>query len=185
VCCFGEGGCAPSPFFVTFPIPLRIISKSTHYNMSHTKETATIEMNKLLLMHSLTDWNVAFDNAKRRLGRCKFRIKTISLSLPFIIVTTKSEIKDVMLHEIAHALVGSGHGHNEVWRSKAIEIGCTGLRTYKGEVSIAKKFRGACPSCGKIIERHRRIKIACGKCCKTHNNNKLSPDYLFIWEIND
>lgn len=31
--------------------------------------------------------------------------------------------KGVVLHEIAHAIVGRGHGHDEVWAAKAEEIG--------------------------------------------------------------
>ena len=34
-------------------------------------------------------------------------------------------IRDTILHEIAHALVGPCHGHDAVWRQKAREIGCT------------------------------------------------------------
>jgi SWI/SNF-related matrix-associated actin-dependent regulator 1 of chromatin subfamily A len=40
--------------------------------------------------------------------------------------TEEQQFKDTILHEIAHAIVGPHHGHDEVWRGKAVEIGCTG-----------------------------------------------------------
>jgi hypothetical protein len=35
-------------------------------------------------------------------------------------------IRDTILHEVAHALVGENHNHDEAWRAKAIELGATG-----------------------------------------------------------
>lgn len=32
--------------------------------------------------------------------------------------------KQVLLHEIAHALLGPDHGHDQVWKDKALQIGC-------------------------------------------------------------
>lgn len=40
--------------------------------------------------------------------------------------TTKEEIVNTILHEIAHALVGAEHKHNDIWLRKALEIGCDG-----------------------------------------------------------
>ncbi len=40
------------------------------------------------------------------------------------------EVKDTILHEIAHALVGKAHHHDDVWRAKALEIGCSGRRCH-------------------------------------------------------
>jgi SNF2 family DNA or RNA helicase len=35
-----------------------------------------------------------------------------------------AELINTIRHEVAHAIVGPGHGHNEVWADKAREIGC-------------------------------------------------------------
>jgi len=37
-------------------------------------------------------------------------------------------VRDTLLHEIAHALVGTAHGHDEVWKAKCLEIGAINLR---------------------------------------------------------
>lgn len=35
------------------------------------------------------------------------------------------EVRNTVCHEIAHALVGRGHGHDAVWLCKALELGMT------------------------------------------------------------
>lgn len=35
-----------------------------------------------------------------------------------------SVMRQALLHEIAHALVRPGHGHDQVWKDKALQIGC-------------------------------------------------------------
>ena len=137
----------------------------------------------LMLKHGLMykNWKFCFDNAKSRLGYCSYKKKKISLSQNYIPITTKEEIKDTILHEIAHALVGVGHGHDRVWRQKAIEIGCNGQRLYHGYAKVEAKYKGTCPKCGMVILRHRRTQIACRRCCK----GRFNPAYMFLWELNE
>ena len=83
---------------------------------------------KLMKEHNLTDWSFEFDNAVVRFGCCKYSKKLFSLTKELVLINNRKEIKDTILHEIAHALVGSGNGHNWVWKNKALEIGCNGER---------------------------------------------------------
>ena len=76
--------------------------------------------------HNLTDWNFRFDNAKRRFGLCAYKSKMISLSESLTELNPEEEVLNTILHEIAHALVGRGKGHTQVWKLKALEIGCNG-----------------------------------------------------------
>ena len=76
--------------------------------------------------HKLGDWEIGFDHSKRRAGVCFFCKKLISFSVHFLRKASKLEINDTLLHEIAHALVGPNNAHNEIWKKKAIEVGCTG-----------------------------------------------------------
>ena len=88
---------------------------------------------KLLLNeHELFDkgWRFSFDRAKRRAGSCKFSNKEITLAKAYAEQEDFKEIKNAILHEIAHALVGPKHGHNEIWRQKALEIGCDAERCH-------------------------------------------------------
>lgn len=136
---------------------------------------------ELMEKHEIdTIWNFKFDNAKRRVGFCSYRYKTISLSRHFVPLLKEHEIRDTILHEIAHALVGKRNGHNNVWKAKALEIGCNGQRLYCGEAKVKPKYKGVCPECGRIIYRHKRKRISCGKCSKVFN-----PKHEFVWSLNE
>ena len=82
----------------------------------------------LLEHHGLTDWSIAYDGAKKRAGICRFGPRVIGLSAPLTVLHSVDDVRDTILHEIAHALVGPQHGHDAVWRAKAREIGCSGER---------------------------------------------------------
>ena len=87
---------------------------------------------RLLNEHELFEkgWSFSFDRAKRRAGSCKFSKKEITLAKAYAEQEDFKEIKNTILHEIAHALVGPKHGHNEIWRQKALEIGCDAERCH-------------------------------------------------------
>jgi hypothetical protein len=95
------------------------------------KEEARRIAKTLLTEHGLTEigWNFDFDNARRRLGVCVFQLRRITISQYTTEAATVEEFTQVMLHEVAHALVGAGAGHNAVWKLKAKNIGYTGERT--------------------------------------------------------
>lgn len=80
------------------------------------------EMNK----HGLTDWSVRLNqNAESGfLGLCSHKDKCIILSAHHIDIHPDPDIINTIRHEIAHALVGAGHAHDEVWSAKAREVGC-------------------------------------------------------------
>jgi hypothetical protein len=110
----------------------------------------------LLRDHGLEHWRVTTDRAKTRAGVCRFAARTISLSGPLTRLHSESEVRDTLLHEIAHALVGPRHGHDDVWRRKAVEIGCSGQRTVDADSPhVEGPWRGECPA-GHTYTRHRR-----------------------------
>jgi superfamily II DNA or RNA helicase len=76
--------------------------------------------------HGLTDWSVRLNqNAESRfLGLCSYKDKCIILSAHHIDIHPDPDVTNTILHEIAHALVGPGHAHDDVWSAKAREIGC-------------------------------------------------------------
>lgn len=78
--------------------------------------------------HGLYDWTFKFDGAKRRAGMCDHSERIIFMSRYFVGIHDEAEISNTILHEIAHALVGPGHGHGMAWKKKAAEIGCDGER---------------------------------------------------------
>jgi len=123
----------------------------------------------LLEVHGLDDWEVSYDNAKRRAGICKFGERTLGLSAPLTAVHSETDVRDTILHEIAHALVGPRHGHDAHWRRVAISIGCSGERCTSAEAPTAPAaWLGTCPD-GHTIDRHRRPErvLTCGLCSPT------------------
>ena len=60
----------------------------------------------LLQQHGLAGagWTFRFNQRKRSLGLCNFTHRRIELSAPFVARNPEAEVRDVLLHEIAHAL---------------------------------------------------------------------------------
>lgn len=120
----------------------------------------------LFVEHGLKGWRLTLDHAKRRAGQCDYKNKTISLSRHYVKYADEDHIKDTILHEIAHALVGPRHGHDAVWRTKAREIGCTATRCHTLEFS-APKWTMSCPNGCFVTTRHRRKSNMVCATCKT------------------
>lgn len=83
---------------------------------------------KELVAIGLNDWGVRVsvsDRDKSYLGLCSYKDKVIILNGFHIDIHPDLEIIDTIKHEVAHAIVGPRHGHDEVWAAKASELGCT------------------------------------------------------------
>lgn len=87
---------------------------------------------ELMEKHQLIDqgWRFGFNNRKINGGYCRFVSKQITLNKIFTLSSGEKEVTDTILHEIAHALCGPKHGHDMVWKRKALEIGCSGNRCF-------------------------------------------------------
>jgi predicted SprT family Zn-dependent metalloprotease len=120
----------------------------------------------LLVAHGLHDWAFGFNHRKRCLGLCVYHRHTIELSVFFVLQNPPEEIVDTILHEIAHALVGHGHGHDRVWKQKCLEIGAKPLRCGQAEMPEGK-WRASCGKCGKAFHRHRKPKQMRGWHCRS------------------
>jgi predicted SprT family Zn-dependent metalloprotease len=121
-------------------------------------------------------WRFAFDRAARRFGRCNYKRKTISLSRPLTLLNDQAQVRNTILHEIAHALLPKGAGHNQAWRSLAVSIGCDGQRLHSA--ITAPKWLATCSACGHQVKYQRRRKgLACRRCC----NGVYDPQFNFTW----
>ena len=93
-------------------------------------------------------------------------LKEIGISKKLTQINEISESEDTVLHELAHALVGSGHGHNAVWKQMCVKIGAKPESCYKDEdhggkvKSVKPKYIVVNKDTGEIYCRyHRRPKI--------------------------
>ena len=123
----------------------------------------------LLEKHGLGHWHVRYDGAKRRAGVCRFREKALGLSAPLTALHSEAEVRDTILHEIAHALAGPRHGHDETWRQIAVDIGCSGERCVPPDAPrVEPAWLGVGPA-AHTTGRHRRPErvMTCGRCSST------------------
>jgi predicted SprT family Zn-dependent metalloprotease len=118
----------------------------------------------LLDRHGLGDWVVAFNRRRRSLGYCWYDMRRIELSIYLVERNGEAEILDTLLHEIAHALLGPGHGHGPAWKRKCLEIGARPFRC--GQVNMpAGRWQALCGGCGKGFHRYRKPKRMQGWFC--------------------
>ncbi len=140
---------------------------------------------ELIIKHNLFAWEFKLDDAKTRFGLCNHTKKTISVSKYLAVLNDEREIRDTILHEIAHALVGVRNGHNMKWKLKCVEIGCKPNRTYSRTIiNPPKKWTSYCDTCGKEVARYKRANVACGKCCDKHNRGKFDKKYKLKYKLN-
>jgi len=78
--------------------------------------------------HGLVDWKIdVLPKSRRVAGRCFHTGKKIYLGLFLTETRSEEEVLNTILHEIAHALVGSlEHPHCWIWKKKCVEIGGNG-----------------------------------------------------------
>lgn len=116
--------------------------------------------------HGLVGWRIEFDRAKRRAGVCRHASRTIGLSTALTRLHDEAEVRETVLHEIAHALAGPRHQHDETWRAIAVSIGSSGERCVREDAPrVLGDWRGVCAG-GHHFDRHRRPDrvLLCRRC---------------------
>jgi predicted SprT family Zn-dependent metalloprotease len=128
-------------------------------------------------------WTFGFDSARRRFGCCNFGSKRITLSWRIAVLNDEKEVSATIRHEIAHARVGPGHGHDHVWREEAIRCGDDGRRCYDStEVHVPDApWTGTCPACGTKYNRHRAPKPGRTFSCSRCSGGRFNPNFILVW----
>jgi predicted SprT family Zn-dependent metalloprotease len=124
-------------------------------------------------------WTFDYDNAQRRFGRCYHHTKHITLSEHLTLINSESEVRNTILHEIAHARVGPNHHHDAVWSAEARRIGCDGKRLIVKAVVPEGKFLAICKECSQVFRRVRppRKSHSCRRC----GGYSFNPAYVLTW----
>lgn len=133
---------------------------------------------ELIAQHLDDTWSFDFDHARRRAGLCSYTKRRITVSRYLAARYDDDENRQILLHEIAHALVGPAAAHGPAWRRAAAQLGYTGGRTHPGEAADElAPWVGECPS-GHVVYRHRRTtrRISCAVCSPT-----FDPRHAFTW----
>lgn len=120
--------------------------------------------NNLMYTHGLIQngWTFHWIRAVRAFGRCSWMRRRILLSRPMTQINSEYEVRDTILHEIAHALAGPDAHHGDAWKRQAREIGARPETCYSTSqvMTIPQKWVATCPGCGIDIHRHRRPRQA-------------------------
>jgi predicted SprT family Zn-dependent metalloprotease len=139
--------------------------------LSERARAARTRALELLALHGLTGWSFAFHRAVKRLGACWFNEKKISLSVRHAEHNEWADVEDTILHEIAHALAGPDHVHDEVWREIAVRVGPN--PDWREERKPPPgRWQAVCPASGLVYHRYKdpakSSVVARGKvwCCR-------------------
>jgi predicted SprT family Zn-dependent metalloprotease len=117
---------------------------------------------QLIKQHGLAGWTFSFDHARRRFGSCRVKSKMITLSRTLTFLNPETEVRDTILHEIAHALTPND-GHGQRWKRKCIEIGARPERCYAESKVVTParptaRYAIGCRTCGWWADRRRLIR---------------------------
>ena len=132
---------------------------------------------KELMNRYVPGWGFGFDRARVRFGCTHYTTKQITLSRVLCELNEWETIQPVVLHEIAHALVGQMRGHDTTWKEACLRLGGDGKRLYDSDVVNTPefKYKATCPVCGKVYYRLRapRKTSSCSACCKTFSRDRV------------
>lgn len=127
------------------------LSSDHPVSMELEREAEVAQLARMFLnREGLFDWEYRLSKTATIVGRCFYEDKVIEFSSHFI-NEPWPEIQDTILHEIAHALVGSEYTigrngkrryihHGSKWRAKCREIGANPNRTAHPSVKGNAEF---------------------------------------------
>jgi hypothetical protein len=127
------------------------------------KEFANEQLKKWGLTGSYgCDWCMVWDKSVRRYGQCRYHKQEIGISKVLANINSFEETQDVVLHEIAHALAGMGHGHDAHWKRMCIKVGARPERCYTPEENggnvkqLKGKYKLINKETGKVYKQYYR-----------------------------
>lgn len=131
----------------------------------------TVVARSYMRKHGLEDWSLQFVRVHSFAGRCNYRRRIIQLNENWTERAMPADVRNTILHEIAHALVGHGHGHNSVWHDKFIGIGGNGeTKATDHGLHATKKYVVHCAKgCDDVAYRQRKdVRLINGRVCLKH-----------------
>lgn len=139
----------------------------------------------------LSQWNFAFDYAKKRAGVCKLDQKQISISRYHIEHNVEMVVRDTILHELAHAIAYELYhekGHGPSWQQVALKLGANPKATGKFVLPeypwAVVTYCSQAETVKKITSRYRRTKNINSYVVKGKPETKGQLYYLSTEELN-
>jgi predicted SprT family Zn-dependent metalloprotease len=145
----------------------------------------------LMAQHGLRDnvnfgtpkyWHFKFNHRRRHIGLCSYRERTIYLSKPLVLVNSEEDVKDTILHEIAHVKAGGLAGHGRMWKLEAMAIGARPQSCSMTKKPAPGRYQAICPGCNAVHYKYRRPRSngssACAHCCHQHNGGRYTDRFV-------
>ena len=119
---------------------------------------------KLIVEHGLLDWTIRLNDSRKFPAQTDHSKKIIYFSRRFLLVTNIKELEGVTLHEIAHALLGAGNGHNSKFIRLCDDIGLTEPYNTPQCNIIISLYKTFCDRCGTKGSSNTRDRTYCAVC---------------------
>lgn len=125
---------------------------------------------ELIRAHAPEGTYFAWSHRTSALGDYKGSLKRIRLSMRYTRTNSPEVVKDIILHEIAHARAGVGAGHGDVWKKECNLLGCVPEACKDVDFLTVQPpsggVRATCPRCATTHWRARMPtkRYSCGKC---------------------
>lgn len=136
-------------------------------------EVLTLARN-LMTQHGVGHLDLELSGTKRALGQCAYRRvgrdttpTKIRLSKHWMGHLPESQVRDTILHEIAHAIAGFDAGHGPAWKSVCRRIGANPNRTADLPQDVVMTLQ----------QNIANYKAVCTKCDNTHMFYRLTAKW--------
>jgi len=133
---------------------------------------------ELFQAHGLINYSFGFDRAIRRAGQCDYTKKRITLSKHFVATADLDQVHQVLLHEVAHALVGRSVGHGKEWKQQASLLGYRHEKLDGAVIAESSaKYLGDCAAGHRHYRMRRPSSVLSCKLCSP----SFSRLHLISW----
>lgn len=134
---------------------------------------AMLKSADLLIENGLSDWTLKINNKRSALAETYFSRKTIMFSKHFMLAADKDQLIGVTLHEVAHALLGPGHGHNREFKKLCEKISPNADYAVRSVDVPIRKYLVECKKCGAKGSTNVNKDRYCGTCWKNGKQKSL------------
>ena len=135
--------------------------------------------------YNIEGWSVNFAIKDGRAGECNYATQHIGFSTHYIEKASIEQVRNTVLHEIAHVLTGRlPKPHSSRWKTVFKAIGGNGQAyTTPPAAAVASgdyRWVGKCPTCSHEIGERRAptAVFACSRCCA---DGKFNREHIFHW----
>ena len=167
----------------TWSVPYRLLERVDGRRADGREERlheVARQARALMDEHGLEAWTFRFSAAESRLGECREREKVIRLSRRHAVNGDPREVRDTILHEIAHALAGAAARHGPAWKAVAKRLGATpkaraeeseesranrqaAKARFRAGMEVRFRARGGRVRTGAIVRMNpKRARVDCG-----------------------